>query len=276
MKKRLNENIIYEAIQNVLNEYFSKQGSLFEPVEDEDDDEKYDVVTLGDDPNVRSGRAWHEKMGNFPVIRDGKTFYVSRSMGISLFCFCKDRAGRWCILASKRGPKAGGQTGLWNVVRGFLDYGETAEECAQRECREETGVNVPLELIQQQGINTGNLGGAQNVTIRFAAVLDKTTDAYPVSMANCEDGEVSDVAWVPIEFINKDNKVFNFHNWAFRNDGVKTLQQAETTLGYDIDTKTYNNNLDYKINALKSMLRGKDPKAYQIFLQVIDELKNSK
>ena len=95
-------------------------------------------------------------------------------------------------------------------------------------------------------------------------------------MANCEDGEVSDVAWVPIEFINKNNKVFNFHNWAFRNDGVKTLQQAETTLGYDIDTKTYNNNLDYKINALKSMLRGKDPKAYQIFLQVIDELKDSK
>ena len=274
MKLAIKEQDIRDIIENVLLEY--KRGMQRQaeqqpmPLSAEEEDEKYNTVKLGYDPKVRSGKDWHEKGGNFPVIRDGKTLYVSRSVAMSLYCFCKNRKGEWCVLANKRGPGAPNGQGLWNVVCGYLDYGdrakegrfETAEEGAARECWEECGLKIDPSILQQQGVNSTS----ENVTIRFAAVLTGTTDNYPLSLANCEANEVTDVAWIPLQYVKR-------LKWAF-GQGYKILPQAKTSLGYDEKTGQCSNDLAYKINALKSALRGKHPYEYQLFAQILQDLKD--
>jgi len=234
MKLAIKEQDIRDAINNVLLEYTRGMRRQTEqqptPLSAEEEDEKYNTVKLGYDPKVRSGKEWHEKGGNFPVVRDGKTFYVSRSVAMSLYCFCQNKKGEWCILANKRGAGAPNNQGLWNVICGYLDYGETAEAGAARECWEECGLRLNPSILQQQGVNSKS----ENVTIRFAAVLSGTTDNYPLSMENCEPGE----------------------------------------LGYDEKTGQCSNDLTYKINALKSALRGKHPYEYQLFAQILQDLKD--
>lgn len=266
MKLAIKEQDIRDAINNVLLEYTrgmrrqAEQQSV--PLSAEEEDEKYNTVKLGYDPKVRSGKEWHEKGGNFPVVRDGKTFYVSRSVAMSLYCFCQNKKGEWCILANKRGAGAPNNQGLWNVICGYLDYGETAEAGAARECWEECGLRLNPSILQQQGVNSKS----ENVTIRFAAVLSGTTDNYPLSMENCEPGEVADVAWIPLQYVTR-------LKWAF-GQGHKILPQAKTSLGYDEKTGQCSNDLAYKINALKSALRGKHPYEYQLFAQILQDLKD--
>lgn len=263
MKVTIKEQEINDIIQNVLLEFKRKDAQNVATQEPD-----YDTVTLGNDPKVRSGKEWAEKGGNFPIIRNGKTFYVSRSVAVSLYCYCKNKKGEWCVLANKRGTGAPNYQGCWNVPCGYLDYGETAEDAAARECWEETGVVVPKNKIQQQGVNSHNFGGSQNVTIRFAAVLDGLTDDYPLSMANCEPGEVTNVAWIPLQYVKS-------LKWAF-GQYHKVGEQAKTSLGYDEKTGQCLNDLNYKINALKSALRGKHPYEYQLFAQILQDLKDYK
>ena len=265
MKTNITESQIKNTIENVLLEYFnSQQQNVQQPNEVEDEDEKYNKVTLGYDPKVRSGKEWHEKGGNFPIVRDGKVFYVSRSVAVSFYAFCQNRTGEWCVLANKRGSGAPNNRGKWNVICGYLDYGETAEEAALRECWEECGLRLDPSVVKQQGINSRS----ENVTIRFAAVLSGTTNDYPLSMANCEPGEVDDVAWVPLSKVNR-------LQWAF-GQAYKILPQAKTSIGYDEKTMKCNTDLSYKINALKSELRGRNPYAFQLFTQILQDLKDYK
>lgn len=44
------------------------------------------------------------------------------------------------VLIERKNPPHG-----WAIPGGFVDYGESVEECAVREAREETGLNVRLE-----------------------------------------------------------------------------------------------------------------------------------
>lgn len=76
----LKETDIQKSIQKILKEYF-------------DPEDEYNKVELGDDPNIRYGKEWAEKGGNFPVKRNGKTFYVSRSVSVSLYCYCQNKGG---------------------------------------------------------------------------------------------------------------------------------------------------------------------------------------
>ena len=272
MKKTITERQIKGAIEDVILEYFKSPRNAKAPQQpvaqqanaEDDDDEKYNQVSLGYDPKVRSGKEWHEKGGNFPIVRDGKTFYVSRSVAVSFYAFCQNRNGEWCVLANKRVPGAPNNRGKWNVICGYLDYGETAEEAALRECWEECGLRLDPSVVKQQGVNSKS----ENVTIRFAAVLSGTTDNYPLSMDNCEPGEVTSVAWVPLQYVER-------LQWAF-GQGHKILPQAKTSIGYDSKTMKCNSDLTYKINALKSELRGSNPYAFQLFTQILQELKDYK
>lgn len=250
-KAKITESQLNKTIQNVILEYFDKN-------------DPYNQVSLVDDPKVRSGKAWADNIDNFPIKRNGKIFYVSRSVAMSLYCFCKNKNGEWCILANKRGPGAPNNQGLWNVICGYLSYNETAEAGAARECWEECGLRLNPSILQQQGVNSKS----ENVTIRFAAVLSGTTENYPLSMDNCEPGEVTDVAWIPLRYVPK-------LKWAF-GQGHKILPQAKTSLGYDEKTGQCSNDLTYKINALKSELRGSNPYAFQLFTQILQELKGYK
>lgn len=226
------------------------------------EDAKYNKVSLYNDPKLRSGKEWAEKGGNFAVMRNGRVYYISRSVAVSLYCFCKNQMGEWCVLANKRGSGAPNGKGLWNTPCGYLDYGESGEHAACREAWEETGVRVPESKLKMQGVNTKNFGGAQNVSIRYAAVLDGITDEYPLSAANCEPGEVDDIQWIPLTEISK-------YRWAFGQEH-KIPGQAKTSLNYE--NGVIKNDLPSKINSLKNELKG-NPYAEQLFSQILQDLK---
>lgn len=245
----LTEEHIKKAVSSVLKEYFDKH-------------DKYNQVSLVDDPNCLSGSEWAKHGGNFPIKRNGKIFYISRSVAVSLYCYCQNSEGEWCILANQRGPGAPTSRGLWNTICGYLDYGRSAEEQAALEAYQECGVKVPLNKIKQQGINTRNLSGSQNVTIRFAAVLDGTTDQYPLSAANCEPGEVSNLGWIPLSEVGN-------YKWAFGQEH-KVIEQAKTSLNYE--NGEIRNDLPAKINSLKNELKG-NPYAEQLFASILQDLK---
>ena len=258
MKRTISEKYLREAIQSAI-ENLAQQNAEEEP--------DYNTVTLVDDPNCRTGKEWAEKGGNFPIKRNGKIYYVSRSTTVSVYAFCKNKLGEWCILVNKRGPKTRG-AGNWNVPSGYIDYydengnPETAERAACREAWEETGVVIDPSLLVMQGVNTFR----ENIAIRFAAKLEGTTDQYPTSMANCEPGEVSAVGWLPL---SKAHKL----RWN-RNDGAdNVLGQAATTLNYDRKTGQTLDDLPSRINTLKQMLV-KNPRAYQLFQQILNDLKD--
>lgn len=173
----------------------------------------YDKVELVDDPKVLKGAEWAKYGGNFPIKRNGRIFYVSRSVAVSMCAFCKDKNGNWCVLANQRGPGCNSSVGLWNIPAGYLDYGESAEEAAARETWEETGVNIPNNVpFRLLGTNANN--ERDDVSMAYTCVLDGTTDDWPLSAENSEPGEVADIKWIPIMYQNgKINKEFLKYRW---------------------------------------------------------------
>lgn len=213
-------------LHRIISEVLEKQTGAGQ---EEHDDDYYNHVEFYNDPKLRSGKEWAEKGGNFAVKRNGRVYYISRSVAVSLYCYCRNGHGEWCVLANKRGPGAPNANNLWNVPCGYLDYDETTDEAVLREAFEETGVRIPKGAIQMMGVNSQPHGNSQNVTVRYAGVLRGTTDDYPTSMDNCEPGEVSAVGWIPLSKVSK-------LQWAFEQK-PKILSQAKTCLR-NIDFKT--------------------------------------
>lgn len=222
-----------------------------------------DTLEWHDDPNVK-----YDPNHNFnrPVKINGQVHWISRSVSISLYVYCRNRKGKWCVLANQRGANAQNAQGLWNVTAGYLDYGESAEEAAARETFEETGVKVPLNKIQFMGVNSNPKGNKQDVSIRFAAVLDGVIDQYATDLSGTEPGEVSEAKWIPLSKINK-------YDWAF-GMGMKVIPQAESVIG-DLYGRN-GNSLNGKIIALKREL-SHNPKAMALFNGILRDLtKNSR
>ena len=167
-----------------------------------------DKLELGEDPYARLDKKDQSgRKKNFSIMRNGEEYWVSRSSTVSLYVFCKDSSGKWNVLVSQRGEntKWGGK---WNVVAGFLDYGETLEQAAARECFEECGVNIEGAKLINCGANSEKLEGSVNH--KFACILDGVIDQYPPSMKNCEGygteaQEVQNVSWVPVAAVGKLN-----------------------------------------------------------------------
>jgi 8-oxo-dGTP pyrophosphatase MutT (NUDIX family) len=136
--------------------------------------------------------------------------WYSRSMASSIFVFCKDNNGRWCVLASERGEEALDYQGYWNCPCGYLDFDETTIQCARRECFEETGVNLDVNSLKFVGFEDDPVtANRQNVTFRYISVINnkKTTD-FTFSKKNNEGKEVGSIAWIPIEELGN-------YKWAF-------------------------------------------------------------
>ena len=160
-----------------------------------------DKIELGEDPYARLDKKQQSgKKRNFSIKRNGEEYWVSRSSTVFLHVYCKNSNGDWCILMSQRGKNMR-HGGNWNVAGGYLDYGETLEQAAVRECYEECGVNVKGAKLINCGATSDNL--YRSVRHRFACILDGVTDNYPPSMENCEGygtekQEVQNVGWIPI------------------------------------------------------------------------------
>ena len=163
--------------------------------------------------NKKWWREWTHKPFNFPLKYKGKTIWYSRSIASALFVYCKNEEGEWYVLANKRGKGAADFQGLWNCVSGFLDFNETCEECARRECLEETGIRlIPafrLELmhVQDDPIDSNH----QNVTLRYRCIIDNVTieDLPPHITNKGEKNEVEEVKWIPLTDVEKYIWAFN-------------------------------------------------------------------
>lgn len=142
--------------------------------------------------------------------KDGKFIgWFSRSMATALFVFCKDKEGITHVLASERGKGTPDFQGYWNCTCGYLDFNETTKQCALRELKEETGVEINEKDMEFIGYEDSPKANHQNVTFRFGALVkDKTIDEFTFSKKDNEKNEVGQILWIPITDIDK-------FEWAF-------------------------------------------------------------
>ena len=137
--------------------------------------------------------------------------WFSRSVASAIFVFCKDKNGRWCVLASERGEEAADFQGYWNCPCGYLDFDETTAGAARRECFEETGVDLDINDIKFVSFEDDPItANRQNVTFRFVCVIkNKVTTDFTFSKKNNEGKEVGKIAWIPVEEITRYAWAFN-------------------------------------------------------------------
>lgn len=146
-------------------------------------------------------------MNNFPVIKDGKEYWIARNVAVSCFVFTPIN-GKWCVLANQRGKGTPDFQGLWNVPCGYLDFDETTKQAAMREVFEETGVQLTHATFW--GFDDSPKANLQNVTFRFYSII---TNPQPVSVRTegrgGEKEEVSAISWIPISKIDTFEWAFN-------------------------------------------------------------------
>lgn len=150
---------------------------------------------------------------NFPFTWHGKTLWYSRSVAVVLFAFCKNANNEWCVLANKRGKGTPDFQGYWNCPTGYLNWNENSPKGAFRECKEETGLEFPLDKIIICGVNSDPTENHQNVVVYHKVVLDDTISNWSsFSKMNMEGNEVDDIQWIPISKLNDYNWAFNHKN----------------------------------------------------------------
>lgn len=155
-------------------------------------------------------------MNNFPVIHEGKTYWISRAMAVACFVFCPIN-GVWHVLANKRGENVPDFQGFWNAPCGYLDYDETLAQAAIREVYEETGIQ--LTKVKLWKLNDCPTENRQNVTARHYAIIAdpqvRGMIAKESSVRGGEVGEVESIAWIPVNDLHE-------YQWAFGHDKIIT------------------------------------------------------
>lgn len=149
---------------------------------------------------------------NFPVMVDGKIYWISRAVAVAGFVFKKFN-GRIHILANKRGNGTPDFQGYWNCPCGYLDRDESGEEAISREVLEECGFVVDSKKWKQLETQTDPSTNKQNVTIRYLCILDENDDNTfdLLKRKGGEKDEVDEVKWIALEDIN-------LYKWAFEHD----------------------------------------------------------
>ena len=106
-------------------------------------------------------------------------------VGVGLFLI-RDNAALFLRRAGAHGA------GSWGLVGGHLEFGESPEECAARECREESGIVVdPAEIVA--GTFTNDVfhdEGKHYITIFCSALLPPGQE--PVNM---EPDKIAEFRW---------------------------------------------------------------------------------
>ena len=135
------------------------------------------------------------------------------------YIFCKDENGELCVLGGKR--RGGHCGGMYNVPTGcfrdhYKDMNETPVECAAREVREESGLNLPLSLFKEVGDEYYETRYGMQKGKNFVVTLDGITNEHKPGVG---DGENDRFLWIPISQIdiipwafNMDKTIMNIVN----------------------------------------------------------------
>ena len=152
-------------------------------------------------------------MKNFKItaVEDGKEYWISRAVAVSVFLFVKDKDQIY-ILANKRGAGAADFQGLWNCPCGYLDWDETAKEAACREVLEECGIKIDPRMLTLHAVITDPNQNRQNVTLRFSGMINKSQLKYSKPEGG-EENEVSEIKFIPFHEVSK-------YKWAFDHDEI--------------------------------------------------------
>ena len=151
-------------------------------------------------------------MNNFPIIKDGKEYWIARNIAVACFVFAPIN-GEWCILANQRGKGTPDFQGFWNVPCGYLDFDETIKQAAMREVFEETGIQ--LTYVKFWGFDDSPYSNLQNVTFRFYSIItnsQSSTMSISTEGRGGEKNEVEAISWIPISKIDTFKWAFNHGN----------------------------------------------------------------
>lgn len=123
---------------------------------------------------------------------------IDKTVSSGSYIFCKNENGEWCILAGKRGSTAPSEPNKYNIPVGMKDTPqEDSVECAARECYEETGLRLSINLFKHVGYDEWAPGQVGN---NFLVTLPNTTENYTIGNG---DGENDKFIWIPMSQINK-------------------------------------------------------------------------
>ncbi len=142
----------------------------------------------------------------------------SRSVSTEGYVLTTDDNGDYYILVCKRG-KGGSHPGLWNVPSGYLDWGETIDQCCLREIFEETGIDITKEYYSKKlySIDSGKRVYRQNVVFKYIIQVLGLPEEYNITDEYSEENEVEECKWLKLV----DYKTVD---WAFnQKDVVESL-----------------------------------------------------
>ena len=94
------------------------------------------------------------------------------------------------ILLQKRSSQKDTFPGFWTIsAGGHVSYGETYEQAAQRELKEELGVDSELNILGKKLFDTG-------AEQEYSTVYETT---YSTNNFNLDQTEVKEIAWIEID-----------------------------------------------------------------------------
>lgn len=128
---------------------------------------------------------------------NGNSYWISRSIAVVVvpFFHCN---GRTFVPLGKRSTSMSLYANYWGIPCGFLDWGESAWEAAQREVVEELGVKlVYCGLEPQPNLVVSKPNPVENETVSLRFVVHCRVGELPC-LKPCIAEEVSDVKWLEI------------------------------------------------------------------------------
>lgn len=149
-----------------------------------------------------------------------------RSVGVVLFVWWLDETtNEITFLANKRGSKTTEFKQVWNLPSGYLNWNETGEEGAARECLEECGVEIDPDKIKLAETSTKpDENPRQNVIFRYITSLTSEPEINPKYIDKTESTKIA--------FI-KESDVNNYEfAWKQKETIKRLINKAKSEMYY--------------------------------------------